>query len=122
MTPRALASCECPHPPKAGFASTKSAAKSYPTTRRPASNVTCGRAGRPPNVTDEGPGVKIDLPYGRHPISVEFGDRDVQIVEARPLPTPPSVATLIEAALAAPMTRDEPALPLSRDSNALAEP
>jgi nickel-dependent lactate racemase len=44
-------------------------------------------------------GMKIDLPYGRRPISVELGDRDVQIVAPRPLPPPPDVRTLIEAAL-----------------------
>lgn len=43
--------------------------------------------------------MKIDLPYGSRPLSVELGDRDVQIVTPKPLPPPQPVKTLIEATL-----------------------
>ena len=43
--------------------------------------------------------MKIDLPYGSRPLSVELGDRDVQIVGPRALPAPQPVPALIEAAL-----------------------
>lgn len=57
--------------------------------------------------------MKIDLPYGKTPLSVELGDRDVQIVAPRPLPPPPDVAALIEAAL-----DDEPSASSTADSTA----
>lgn len=47
--------------------------------------------------------MKIDLPYGRRPLSVELGDRDVEIVAPRPLPPSRPVMALIEAALAEPL-------------------
>ncbi len=43
--------------------------------------------------------MKIDLPYGSRPISVELGDRDVQMVAPKALPPPKPVPALIEAAL-----------------------
>jgi len=43
--------------------------------------------------------VIVELPYGRRPYRVDFGDREVEIVRALELPPPPPVAELIERAL-----------------------
>lgn len=44
--------------------------------------------------------MKVDLPYGSRPYSVELGDRDVRLVEPTPLPAPPPLDTSLARALA----------------------
>lgn len=42
----------------------------------------------------------IELPYGRAPLRVDLGDRDVEVVEAAPLPSPAPLDHLLDDALA----------------------
>jgi lactate racemase len=44
--------------------------------------------------------VRFELPYGSRPLSVDAGPREVELVEPAPLDPPPSLARLIQWALA----------------------
>ena len=46
--------------------------------------------------------MRLELPYGRAPLSVDVGDRQVVILRAAELPPPPPLDALVARALAAP--------------------
>ena len=48
---------------------------------------------------------QVDLPYGRSPLRISCGARDVTIVRATPRPPPPLLSKLLADALAAPVGR-----------------
>ena len=45
----------------------------------------------------------VELPYGRRPLRFDGRDRDIEVIRPVPLPAPGPVATLLEAALDAPI-------------------
>jgi nickel-dependent lactate racemase len=45
-------------------------------------------------------GMRVELPYGSRPLAVDFGAREVQLVEPATLPPAPALELLIERALA----------------------
>jgi nickel-dependent lactate racemase len=47
--------------------------------------------------------MELELPYGRAPIRVEVGDRDIEVIRPVALPPPRPLDTLLDDALAAPI-------------------
>src|SRR5690242_13390210 len=45
----------------------------------------------------------IELPYGRVPYLLDLGGRDATLISAPSLPAPPPLASLLDAALSAPL-------------------
>ena len=44
--------------------------------------------------------MRVELPYGTHPLVVDVGERPVDVVEPAHIPPPPPLATLLDRALA----------------------
>ena len=47
----------------------------------------------------------VELPYGHAPYRLDLTGRDATVIEPRPLPPPPALTALLDAALAAPIGR-----------------